>query len=98
MYLLIGFSEIFAAITGHEYTFTKAPKNMKNLGKSTTPYIDLPSHPILIIASPVQSLLFMSAISPAIQQGMKLCRQTRSSNETMDLLLYSRLTLATSFS
>ncbi|KAB8231450.1 putative MFS peptide transporter [Aspergillus alliaceus] len=33
-YILIAFSEIFTSITGYEYAFTKAPKNMKSLVQS----------------------------------------------------------------
>ncbi|OOO09300.1 TGF-beta receptor type I/II extracellular region [Aspergillus oryzae] len=33
-YVLIAFSEIFTSITGYEYAFTKAPKNMKSLVQS----------------------------------------------------------------
>ncbi|KAE8365001.1 POT family-domain-containing protein [Aspergillus caelatus] len=33
-YILIAFSEIFTLITGYEYAFTKAPKNMKSLVQS----------------------------------------------------------------
>jgi POT family proton-dependent oligopeptide transporter len=33
-YVLIAFSEIFTSITGYEYAFTKAPRNMKSLGMS----------------------------------------------------------------
>jgi POT family proton-dependent oligopeptide transporter len=34
-YVLIAFSEIFTSITGYEYAFTKAPRNMKSLGMSS---------------------------------------------------------------
>ncbi|TFK59292.1 hypothetical protein BDN72DRAFT_865278, partial [Pluteus cervinus] len=33
-YILIAFSEIFASITGLEYTFTKGPKNLRSLARS----------------------------------------------------------------
>ncbi|KAL5342327.1 putative MFS peptide transporter [Aspergillus crustosus] len=33
-YVLIAFSEIFTSITGYEYAFTKAPRNMKSLVQS----------------------------------------------------------------
>lgn len=32
-YILVAIAEIFTSITGYEYAFTKAPKNMKSLGK-----------------------------------------------------------------
>lgn len=32
-YVLVAFSEIFTSITGYEYAFTKAPRNMKSLGR-----------------------------------------------------------------
>ncbi|KAF9885095.1 hypothetical protein FE257_000735 [Aspergillus nanangensis] len=33
-YVLIAFSEIFTSVTGYEYAYTKAPKNMKSLVQS----------------------------------------------------------------
>lgn len=33
-YVLVAFSEIFTSITGYEYAFTKAPRNMKSLVQS----------------------------------------------------------------
>lgn len=43
-YVLIACSEILAAITGYEYAYTKAPRNMKSLGIPSLPTPPLPFH------------------------------------------------------
>ena len=45
-YLLIAFSEIFASITGLEYAFTKAPKNMRSLVTSVFLFMSAISYAI----------------------------------------------------
>lgn len=42
-YLLVALSEILASITGYEYAYTKAPRNMKSLGSSSPIFFFSPS-------------------------------------------------------
>ncbi|KAE8154389.1 POT family-domain-containing protein [Aspergillus avenaceus] len=58
-YVLVAFSEIFASITGFEYAFTKAPKNMKSLVQSIYLFMSA-------ISSAVQQALTPLAADPLL--------------------------------
>lgn len=70
-YVLIALSEILAAITGYEYAYTKAPKNMKSLGLSLR-------HPFRQPCVPQLIMKLKSPITVPLHERHLLCHPARS--------------------
>ncbi|KAF2750346.1 MFS peptide transporter-like protein Ptr2 [Sporormia fimetaria CBS 119925] len=90
-YVLIGFSEIFTSITGLEYAFTKAPKNMRSLVTSYWHFMSAFSNAIGqaftgLSEDPLLVWLYMSTAIIAFIGGVLFWIHQRPTDKKEDIL------------
>jgi POT family proton-dependent oligopeptide transporter len=90
-YVLIGFSEIFTSVTGLEYAFTKAPKNMRSLVTSYWHFMSAFSNAIgqaftSLSEDPLLVWLYMSVAIIALLGGIGFWFHQRKTDKMEDTL------------